>query len=101
MADIDLGVASGWEEGDFHGRVKLRQNQVYGNAPKKDVLISGPNSIELSINTNLEVDPAKNKFYFTTHWGGTKKIVAILDSSGNLYLAGNLTEGQYQAGLGY
>ncbi|MFJ9200948.1 DUF6342 family protein [Streptomyces flaveolus] len=40
MADIDLGVASDWDEGDTHGRVKLRQNQVYPNSPKKDVLIS-------------------------------------------------------------
>ncbi|MFJ4183129.1 DUF6342 family protein, partial [Streptomyces sp. NPDC089733] len=42
MADIDLGVASDWDEGDTHGRVKLRQNQVYPNSPKKDVLISSP-----------------------------------------------------------
>ncbi|MET8544942.1 DUF6342 family protein [Kitasatospora sp. NPDC004799] len=101
MPDIDLGEASAWREGDYHGRVKLRQNQIYPTSPKRDVLISGPESIELSINTNLEVDHAKNKFYFTTHWGNTKKIVAILDSAGNLYLAGGVTEGQYQIELGY
>ncbi|NEC68820.1 DUF6342 family protein [Streptomyces sp. SID9727] len=91
MPDIDLGVATdeNWE-GDGNGRVKLRQNHLYW--PKKDVLISSPQSIELSINTNLEVDHEKNKFYFTTYHGTDKKVVAILDSQGNLYLAGSLSQ---------
>ncbi|MFG2905801.1 DUF6342 family protein [Kitasatospora sp. NPDC048286] len=101
MPDIDLGEADNWTQGDWHGRVKLRQNQVYPGTPKKDVLISGPGSIELPVNTNVEVDHAKNKFYFTTYWGGTKKIVAILDADGNLYLAGNVTEVKYQRDLDY
>ncbi|MFJ9445301.1 DUF6342 family protein [Kitasatospora sp. NPDC101235] len=101
MPDIDLGEADNWTEGDWHGRVKLRQNQVYPTSPKRDLLISGPDSIELSINTNVEVDHAKNKFYFTTYHGDTKQIVAILDSDGNLYLAGNVTEARYQFDLGY
>ncbi|MFJ6252761.1 MULTISPECIES: DUF6342 family protein [unclassified Streptomyces] len=94
MPDIDLGKATDdYPEGDVNGRVKLTPNRVYEGSPKRDVLISGPQSIELSINTNLEVDHAKNKFYFTTHWGDTKKIIAILDSQGNLYLAGNVSQG--------
>ncbi|MFJ6619216.1 DUF6342 family protein [Kitasatospora sp. NPDC091335] len=95
MPEIDLGVASDVKSGDANGRVKLTQNRVYDSSPKRDVLVSGPQSIELSINTNLEVDHAKNKFYFTTHWGGTKKFVAILDSEGNLYLAGGVTQEQW------
>ncbi|MFJ7905981.1 DUF6342 family protein [Kitasatospora sp. NPDC096204] len=42
-----------------------------------------------------------DKFYFTTHHGDAKVVVAVLDSSGNLYLAGDLTEGQYRINLGY
>ncbi|GAA2106249.1 hypothetical protein GCM10009759_44240 [Kitasatospora saccharophila] len=94
MPDIDLGVASDWDEGDYHGRVKLTGNRVYEGTPKKDVLVSGPQSIELSINTNLEVDRTKNKFYFTTYHGSTKTVIAILDSDGNLYLAGGVTQNQ-------
>ncbi|MBD0674343.1 DUF6342 family protein [Streptomyces sp. CBMA156] len=101
MPDIDLGVATDWREGDMNGRVKLTQNRVYGTSPKRDVLISGPQSVELSINTNLEVDHVKNKFYFTTRYGTMKKIIAILDSEGNLYLAGGLTEAQYRQDLSY
>ncbi|MEV7562912.1 DUF6342 family protein [Streptomyces sp. NPDC048331] len=90
MADIDLGVATDWEEGDTHGRVKLRQNQVYPNSPKKDVLISSPVSIELSVNSNLSSSQEADKIYFTTHHGSTKKIIAVLDSDGNLHIAGRL-----------
>ncbi|MFH8434629.1 DUF6342 family protein [Streptomyces sp. NPDC018007] len=99
MADIDLGVASDWDEGDTHGRVKLRQNQVYKSSPKKDVLISSPVSIELSVNTNHSSSQEADKIYFTTHHGSTKKIIAVLDSDGNLHIAGRLiTE---QKNLGY
>ncbi|NGO13988.1 hypothetical protein G5C60_41960 [Streptomyces sp. HC44] len=90
MPDIDLGLATDWEEGDTHGRVKLRPNQVYPNSPKKDVLISSPVSIELSVNTNLSTSQEADKVYFTTHHGRTKKVIAILDSNGDLYIAGRL-----------
>nr|WSS66387.1 DUF6342 family protein [Streptomyces sp. NBC_01177] len=98
---MDLGLASDWDEGtgDTHGRVKLRQNQTYPTAPKKDVLISSPVSIELSVNTNHSTSQEADKIYFTTHHGSTKKIIAVLDSDGNLHIAGRLiTE---QKNLGY
>lgn len=94
MADIDLGLASDWEEGDTHGRIKLRQNQVYPTSPKKDVLISSPVSIELSVNTNFSSSQEADKIYFTTHHGSTKKIIAVLDSDGNLHIAGRLITDQ-------
>ncbi|MFF0433957.1 DUF6342 family protein [Streptomyces sp. NPDC004327] len=94
MADIDLGLATDWEEGDTHGRVKLRDNQVYPNSPKKDVLISSPVSIELSVNTNFSTSQEADKIYFTTHHGSTKKIIGILDSDGNLYIAGRVITDQ-------
>ncbi|MBQ1095833.1 hypothetical protein KBY55_06945 [Streptomyces sp. b94] len=90
MADIDLGVATDWDEGDTHGRVKLRQNQTYPNSPKKDVLISSPVSIELSVNSNYSTSQEADKIYFTTHHGSQKKIIAVLDSEGNLHIAGRL-----------
>ncbi|MFI9505544.1 DUF6342 family protein [Nocardia sp. NPDC052566] len=92
MADIDLGLATDWEEGDTHGRVKLRQNQVYPNSPKKDVLISSPLSIEFSVNTNYSTSQEADKIYFTTYHGSQKKIIAILDSDGNLSIAGKLQQ---------
>ncbi|MBJ6643353.1 DUF6342 family protein [Streptomyces sp. BSE7-9] len=98
MPDIDLGVATDWNEGDTHGRVKLRQNQVYPTSPKKDVLISSPVSIELSVNTNYSTSQEADKIYFTTHHGSQKKIIAILDSEGNLHIAGRLIEGQRDLG---
>ncbi|MEU1226115.1 DUF6342 family protein [Streptomyces sp. NPDC005828] len=94
MADIDLGPASDWDEGDTHGRVKLRENQVYPGTPKKDVLISSPVSIELSVNTNYSSSQEADKIYFTTHHGSTKKIIGILDSDGNLYIAGRVITDQ-------
>ncbi|MFJ9648295.1 DUF6342 family protein [Streptomyces sp. NPDC004244] len=90
MAEIDLGLASDWDEGDTHGRIKLRPNQTYPNSPKKDVLISSPVSIELSVNTNYSSSQEADKIYFTTHHGSTKKIIAVLDSDGNLHIAGRL-----------
>ncbi|MEU2894814.1 DUF6342 family protein [Streptomyces sp. NPDC001273] len=98
MPDIDLGVATDWNEGDTHGRVKLRQNQVYPTSPKKDVLISSPVSIELSVNTNYSTSQEADKIYFTTHHGSQKKTIAILDSEGNLHIAGRLIEGQRDLG---
>nr|WSS64170.1 DUF6342 family protein [Streptomyces sp. NBC_01177] len=99
MPDIDLGLATDWDEGDTHGRVKLRQNQVYPTSPKKDVLISSPVSIELSVNTNYSTSQEADKIYFTTHHGSRKKIIGILDSEGNLRIAGRLI--QEQRDLGY
>ncbi|MFE9362648.1 DUF6342 family protein [Streptomyces sp. NPDC006978] len=99
MPDIDLGLATDWDEGDTHGRVKLRQNQVYPTSPKKDVLISSPVSIELSVNTNYSTSQEADKIYFTTHHGSRKKIIGILDSEGNLHIAGRLI--QEQRDLGY
>ncbi|MCG7527537.1 DUF6342 family protein [Streptomyces sp. OfavH-34-F] len=94
MADVDLGLATDWEEGETHGRVQLRQNQVYPHSPKKDVLISSPVSIELSVNTNYSSSQEADKIYFTTHHGSTKKIIAVLDSDGNLHIAGRLITDQ-------
>ncbi|MEU5949689.1 DUF6342 family protein [Micromonospora sp. NPDC047465] len=94
MPDVDLGVATDWDEGDTHGRIKLRQNQCYPNSPKQDVLISSPVSIELSVNTNHSTSQEADKIFFTTHHGSQKKIIAILDSDGNLQIAGRVTEMQ-------
>ncbi|CUU59210.1 hypothetical protein Ga0074812_125101 [Parafrankia irregularis] len=94
MPDIDLGLASDWEEGDTHGRIRLRDNQVYPNSPKKDVLISSPVSIELSVNTNYSSSQEADKIIFTTHHGNQKKIIAVLDSQGDLYIAGRVIQGQ-------
>lgn len=93
MPDIDLGLATDWEEGDTHGRIKLRQNQVYPTSPKRDVLISSPVSIELSVNTNFSTSQEADKIFFTTHHGSQKKIIAILDSNGDLYIAGRVISG--------
>ncbi|MEU0545100.1 DUF6342 family protein [Nocardia sp. NPDC005978] len=94
MPDIDLGLASDWEEGDTHGRVKLRPSEVYPNTPKKDVLISSPASIELSVNTNFSTSQEADKIFFTTYHGTQRKIIAILDSNGDLYIAGRVIAGQ-------
>ncbi|MFI7052306.1 DUF6342 family protein [Streptosporangium canum] len=94
MPDIDLGEATDWDEGDTHGRIKLVQNRVYPTSPKKDVLISSPVSIELSVNTNFSTSQEADKIYFTTHHGSSKKIIAILDSDGNLHIAGRVITDQ-------
>ncbi|MFF0295353.1 DUF6342 family protein [Kitasatospora sp. NPDC004614] len=94
MAELDLGYAAEWGEGETHGRVKLVQNQVYRNSPKKDVAIMGPNSIEIEVNAGFASSQEAAEVYFTTHHGSTKKIVGILDSSGNLYVAGKVITDQ-------
>lgn len=94
MPDVDLGLATDWDEGDTHGRIRLRQNQCYPNSPKRDVLISSPVSIELSVNTNHSTSQEADKIFFTTHHGSQKRIIAILDSEGNLQIAGRVTEMQ-------
>ncbi|MEU9517727.1 DUF6342 family protein [Streptomyces sp. NPDC048224] len=40
MPDIGLGAANGWEDGDFHGRVKLTQSKGQSNPAKKDVVVA-------------------------------------------------------------
>lgn len=94
MPDIDLGPASDWHEGDWNGRVKLTDSRVYPNSDKKDVVISSPVSIELSVNTNFSSSREADKIYFTTHHGSSKKIIGILDSDGNLYIAGRVIQDQ-------
>ncbi|MBD0674342.1 DUF6342 family protein [Streptomyces sp. CBMA156] len=90
MPDIDLGVASDVKSGDSNARIKLVQNRVNANPAWKDVVISGPESIELAVNTNESTSQEADKVYFTTHHGSTKKLLAVLDSMGNLSLAGRL-----------
>ncbi|MER8231176.1 DUF6342 family protein [Streptomyces sp. NPDC101490] len=90
MTDIDLGVASDWNEGDNHARISLQSSRVYPNSDKKDLVIGSPVSIELSVNTNHSSSQEADKIYFTTHHGATKKIIAVLDSDGNLSIAGRL-----------
>nr|WP_237418449.1 DUF6342 family protein [Actinomadura rayongensis] len=92
VADVDLGLASDWDEGDTHGRVRLRDNQVYPNTQKKDVVVSSPCSIELSVNTNYSTSQEADKVIFTTYHGTEKKIIAILDSNGDLYVAGRVIQ---------
>src|SRR6478752_1810113 len=99
MPDIDLGVATDWIAGDPNGRVKLQPSPKYPNSPKKDVLVSSPQCIEIAVNTNFETPPSGSmkldkKIYFTTTSGGQKKIIAILDADGNLSIAGKVIQGQ-------
>ncbi|MGM1059456.1 DUF6342 family protein [Saccharothrix sp. Mg75] len=99
MADIDLGEATDWAEGDTHGRISLQPNKEFNtptqSAPaEKDVVISSPLSIELSVNTNHSTDQQGDKVIFTTYHGDQKRTIAVLDSQGNLYIAGRVFEGQ-------
>ncbi len=94
MPDLDLGLATDWDEGDTHGRVRLRQNQKYPSSPKKDVLISSPVSIELCVNTNYSTSQEADKIFFTTHYGCMKKVIGVLDSQGNLSISGRVMEMQ-------
>ncbi|MGI5154062.1 DUF6342 family protein [Microbispora sp. CA-102843] len=94
MPDIDLGQASNWDEGDFHGRIKLANNHFWNVPEQKDVVIGSPNSVEISVNTNFSSSQEMDKIYFTTHHGSTKKIIGVLDSDGNLYIAGQVITGQ-------
>ncbi|MBD0707234.1 MULTISPECIES: DUF6342 family protein [unclassified Streptomyces] len=91
MADIDLGQASDWNEGDNHARISLTPSRVYPGTDKKDLVIGSPVSIELSVNTNHSSSQEADKVYFTTYHGSTKKLIAVLDSDGNLSIAGRLT----------
>ncbi|WP_405018051.1 DUF6342 family protein [Kitasatospora sp. NBC_00070] len=99
MPDIDLGLASDWQDGDWHGRVKLVQNRTYPTSPKKDVAVTSPNSIEIEINTDNSTSGEAKHVFFTAHVGSTKKVIAVLDWQGNLRIAGKLTTDQ--TNLGY
>ncbi|MFJ9203055.1 DUF6342 family protein [Streptomyces flaveolus] len=94
MAELDLGVATRWEEAETHGRVKLVDNRIYRDSPEKDVAIISPNSVEIVLNSNHSSSQESDKVYITTHHGSTKKILGILDSDGNLKIAGKLITDQ-------
>ncbi|TDT39665.1 hypothetical protein EV562_10335 [Streptomyces sp. BK208] len=94
MPDIDLGAADDWEDGDFHGRVKLTQSKGQSNPAKKDVVVGSPVSIELLVNTNLSSSQEADKIYFTAHHGSTKKVIAVIDSDGHMSIAGKVFPNQ-------
>ncbi|MFF9007736.1 DUF6342 family protein [Streptomyces goshikiensis] len=58
------------------------------------VPISSPVSIELSVNTNFSTSQEADKIYFTTHHGNQKKVIAVLDSNGDLRIAGRVIQDQ-------
>ncbi|MET7275644.1 DUF6342 family protein [Streptomyces flaveolus] len=95
MAELDLGAATQWSEGETHGRVKLAQNQTYSDMPsEKNVVIISPNSVEIQVNSNLNTSQEADKIYFTTFHGNQKKVLGILDSDGNLSIAGKVITDQ-------
>ncbi|MGZ2361963.1 DUF6342 family protein [Streptomyces sp. 372A] len=94
MAELDLGVASRWEEAESHGRVKLVNNRIYPDSPEKDVAIISPNSVEIALNSNESTSQEADKVYITTQHGSMKKILAIIDSDGNLKIAGKVITDQ-------
>ncbi|MFC8588695.1 DUF6342 family protein [Streptomyces sp. NPDC057217] len=94
MPEVDLGLATDWDEGETHGRVKLVSNRTYPGSPKKDVAIISPHSVEIELNSDFSSSQEADKVYFTTHHGSTKKVIAVLDSNGNLSIAGKLLTDQ-------
>ncbi|MFJ3175291.1 DUF6342 family protein [Streptomyces roseus] len=94
MADLDLGTATGWGEGESHGRVKLVENQIYKASPERNAAVISPNSVEIVMNSNFSTSQEADKHYFVTHHGSTKKIVGILDSNGDLRIAGRIITDQ-------
>ncbi|GGU80318.1 hypothetical protein GCM10010275_13810 [Streptomyces litmocidini] len=94
MAELDLGVASNWDDGEYHGRVKLVENRTWGNSQDKNVAVISPNSVEIVMNSNHSTSQEADKVYFVTHHGSTRKVVGILDSDGNLQIAGKLITDQ-------
>ncbi|GGS50067.1 DUF6342 family protein [Streptomyces griseoviridis] len=99
MAELDLGPATQWNEGETHGRVKLVGNETYPETPEKNVAIISPNSVEIQLNSNLSSSQEADKVYFTTYHGSTKKVVGILDSEGDLYIAGKVITDQKNLSL--
>ncbi|SCF56531.1 DUF6342 family protein [Streptomyces sp. Ncost-T10-10d] len=99
MAELDLGPATDWNEGEPNGRVKLVQNQTYPGSAQKNVAVISPNSVEIVINSNTSSSQEMDKVYFVTHHGSTRKVVGILDSDGNLQIAGKLITDQKNLNL--
>ncbi|MEV4189031.1 DUF6342 family protein [Streptosporangium canum] len=94
MPDVDLGIASDATQGDTHGRVKLQKIAKYPNSPKLDVAVTSPQSIEFLVNTNNETSFEAAKFIFTARFGRDLRVLAVLDSWGNLSLRGRVNENQ-------
>ncbi|MBD0712049.1 MULTISPECIES: DUF6342 family protein [unclassified Streptomyces] len=99
MAELDLGQASNWDEGEYHGKVKLVSNDVRPGSGEQNVAVISPNSVEIRMNSNFSSSQEMDKVYFTTHHGSTKKVVGILDSDGNLYIAGKVITDQKDLSL--
>ncbi|MEV3931214.1 DUF6342 family protein [Streptomyces sp. NPDC049944] len=94
MPELDLGIATDWMQAETHGRVRLVQNRKYPTSPKKDVQIVSPNSIEIQVNSDESTSTEADKVFFTTSYGTFKKVIAVLDSEGNLRIAGRVIENQ-------
>ncbi|PWK61817.1 hypothetical protein BCL76_12623 [Streptomyces sp. CG 926] len=94
MPELDLGLATDWKEGEPNGKVKLTQTQTYPTSGHKNVAVISPNSVEIVMNSNFSSTQEMDKVYFVTHHGSTKKIVGILDSNGDLRIAGRVITDQ-------
>ncbi|MFF1265970.1 DUF6342 family protein [Streptomyces anulatus] len=94
MPDVDLGVASDWNEGDTHGRIALRPSPKFSDPGKQDVVVSSPLGIELTVNTNHSTNQEGDRVVISTFHGTEKKILAILDSTGDLYISGRVIQEQ-------
>jgi hypothetical protein len=98
MPEVNLGVASDLGSGDRNARIVMAQNRHHNTPSEKDLVISGPHSIEFSVNTNLNYSQEADKIYFSTHRGSSHEIVAILASNGDLFLRGDVYENQGDLG---
>jgi hypothetical protein len=94
MAELNLGPATEWNDGEPNGKVKLVENRVYAGSPERNVAVISPNSVEIVMNSNQSSSQEMDKVYFVTHHGSTRKVVGILDSDGNLQIAGKLITDQ-------
>jgi hypothetical protein len=79
----------------------VRRESVPGEpgGHEKNVAIISPNSVEIQLNSNLSSSQEADKVYFTTYHGSTKKVVGILDSEGDLYIAGKVITDQKNLSL--
>ncbi|MGW6690680.1 DUF6342 family protein [Streptomyces sp. NPDC054961] len=77
-----------------NGKVKLLDNRTYPGTPQKNVAVISPNSVEIVMNSNCSSSQEMDKVYFVTHHGSERKVVWILDSDGNLQIAGKLITDQ-------